>query len=68
MTERHIIEPHKGEKRHVRRDAKGKFSQEVDVGRSLSADDRQHAKNKKLRNEGDRGIDHDFGRFRATRR
>jgi len=55
MTERHIIEPHPGDKRYVRRDEQGQFKDEVDVGRSLAADDRQHAKTKKPRNEGDRG-------------
>lgn len=55
MTERHIIEPHKGDKRYVRRDEQGRFKDEVDVGRSLSADDRRHAKAKKPRNEGNRG-------------
>ena len=30
MSERELIEPHKGDKRHVRRDAHGHFTDEVD--------------------------------------
>ena len=55
MAERELIEPHKGDKRYVRRDEEGHFNQEVSQHRSLSADDRQHAEHKKPRNEGDRG-------------
>ena len=55
MTERHIIEPHPGDKRYVRRDKEGHFNEEVDVGKSLAADQRQHSANKKPKNEGDKG-------------
>ena len=55
MSQREIIEPHKGDKRYVRRDAQGQFSESVDVGRSLAADRRQHARSRKPRNEGDKG-------------
>jgi hypothetical protein len=55
MTERHIIEPHPGDKRYVRRDKEGHFKDEVDVGKSLAADQRQHSANKKPKNEGDKG-------------
>lgn len=55
MTQRHMIEPHPGDKRYVRRDGQGQFKEEVDVGSILAADDRQHAMTKRLRNEGDRG-------------
>jgi hypothetical protein len=55
MSERELIEPHKGDKRYVRRDAEGHFTDEVDVHRSLSEDDRRHATHAKPRNEGDRG-------------
>ena len=52
---RTLIEPHKGDKRYVRR-KKGKFTKsQDDVGRSLAADRRQHAKHKVKRGEGDRG-------------
>ena len=55
MSQRELIEPHKGDKRYVRRDENGRFKESVDVGRSLSQDARQHARTKKPRNEGDRG-------------
>ena len=41
---RELIEPHKGDKRFVRRDAQGRFSEVDDVGHSLAQDRRQHAK------------------------
>ena len=41
---RELIEPHKGDKRYVRRDEKGRFDEVDDVGRSLARDIRQHAK------------------------
>ncbi|HEX6749078.1 MAG TPA: hypothetical protein VF092_17395 [Longimicrobium sp.] len=54
--ERELIEPHKGDKRFVRRDDQGRFtSDQVDVGRSLAADRRQHAKTKAPRGQGDLG-------------
>ncbi len=55
MSQRELIEPHKGDKRYVRRDENGRFSESDDVSRSLSADVRRHAAHKKPRNEGDRG-------------
>ena len=55
MSQRELIEPHKGDKRYVRRDEQGRFSESDDVGRSLAADRRQHAKTSKPRNEGDKG-------------
>ena len=42
-------------KSYARRDAKGRFSEMVDQGRSLSADSRQHARNKKPAKQGDKG-------------
>jgi len=52
---RTLIAPHKGDKRYVRRKS-GKFTRsQDDVGRSLAADRRQHAKTKVKRGEGDRG-------------
>ena len=47
------------DKRFVRRDEGGRFIESVDVGRSLAADRRQHAKTKAKKGEGDRG-DHLF--------
>ena len=43
------------DKRFVRRDDKGRFKDVVDVGKSLAADRRQHAKHKTKSGEGDRG-------------
>ena len=43
------------DKRFVRRDEKGRFKEVVDVGRSLAADRRQHAKTKVKSGQGDRG-------------
>jgi hypothetical protein len=53
---RQLIEPHKGDKRYVRRDASGHFSdKQVDVGRSLAADRRSKSKAVVKKGEGDRG-------------
>ena len=43
------------DKRYVRRDAKGQFKESDDVGRSLAADRRKHAKTKSKPGQGDRG-------------
>ena len=43
------------DKRYVRRDEQGRFKDVVDVGKSLAADRRQHAKTKSKKGEGDRG-------------
>ena len=52
---RELIEPHKGDKRYVRRDASGRFSEVEDVGRSLAQDRRRHAKSTSKPGYGDRG-------------
>jgi len=53
---REMIEPHKGDKRYIRRGAKGQFTnKQVDMGRSLSADRRSKAKTIAKKGEGDRG-------------
>jgi hypothetical protein len=45
-----------GGTRYIRRDAQGRFtSNQVDVGRSLTADRRQHAKHKAPKGQKDRG-------------
>jgi len=55
-SKRELIEPNEGDKRYVRRDAQGRFtSDQVDVGRSLAADRRQHAKTKARSGHGDEG-------------
>ena len=53
---RELIEPHKGDKRYARRDEKGHFTtDQVDVGRSLAADNNQHAKTVAAKGHGDKG-------------
>jgi hypothetical protein len=52
---REFIEPHTGDKRYIRRDAKGRINKEVDVGRSLAADRRSHSKTVAKPGQGDRG-------------
>lgn len=55
MSKRELIEPNPGDKRYVRRDEQGQFKESDDVGRSLAADRRQHAKTQTNSGEGDRG-------------
>jgi len=55
MSERELIEPHKGDKRFQRRNEDGTFGESDDVGKSLVQDVRQHAKTDKPKNEGDKG-------------
>lgn len=43
------------DKRYVRRDESGRFRESDDVGKSLAADRRQHAKTKAKKGEGDKG-------------
>jgi hypothetical protein len=43
------------DKRYVRRDDHGRFKESDDVGRSLSADRRRHAKAESKKGQGDRG-------------
>lgn len=52
---RELIEPHKGDKRYVRRDENGRFDEVVDAGRSLSQDRKQHSENDTKPGYGDRG-------------
>ena len=52
---RELIEPHKGDKRFVRRDKRGAFKESDDVGRSLATDRRTKAKTVVKKGEGDRG-------------
>jgi len=52
---RELIEPHKGDKRYVRR-KNGKFTKsQANVGRSLAADRRTKSKTVVKKGEGDRG-------------
>ena len=54
MPERELINSGR-DKRFVRRDEQGRFKESDDVGRSLTADRRQHAKNVAKKGQGDRG-------------
>jgi hypothetical protein len=54
--DRELIEPNEGDKRYIRRDEQGRFTEEQDdVSRSLSQDQRRQAKTKAKRGQGDRG-------------
>ena len=56
---RELIEPNEGDKRYVRRDENGRFTDDqVDVGRSLSAEAHNRGKptkNKVEKGQGDKG-------------
>jgi hypothetical protein len=52
---RTLIEPHRGDKRYVRRTKKGRLSETEDVGRSLTQDRRRKAKKTAKPGYGDRG-------------
>jgi hypothetical protein len=52
---RELIEPHRGDKRYVRRSKTGQFKESDDVGRSLAADRRKKAKRVAKKGDGDRG-------------
>lgn len=53
---REIIQPHGNDKRYIRRDKEGEFtSQQVNVGKSLSADRRRKSKTIVPKGQGDRG-------------
>ena len=53
-SKRELISP-RGDKRYVRRDAQGQFSESDDQGRSLAADVRVKAKTKVKSGQGDKG-------------
>ena len=50
-----MIEPHEGDKRYVRRDGNGRFSESDDQSRSLSTDRKRKANTKAKPGQGDRG-------------
>ena len=52
---RELIEPHKGDKRFVRRNDNGRFSETDDVGKSLAQDVTKPAKTVAKKGQGDRG-------------
>lgn len=55
MSKRELIEPTPGDKRYVRRDKEGRFTDQVDVGKSLAQDQRRKAKTEAKPGQGDRG-------------
>jgi hypothetical protein len=54
-SKRTLIEPHPGDKRYIRRDAKGRIKESDDVGRSLAADRRRTSKKSSKPGQGDKG-------------
>ena len=55
-SKRTTIQPHKGDKRFIRRNKTGKFTEkQSDVGRSLSRDRNRNAKRTVPKGQGDRG-------------
>lgn len=52
---RELIEPKKGDKRFVRRDENGRFTEVVDAGRSQAQDRKRQAKSASKPGYGDRG-------------
>jgi hypothetical protein len=55
-NDRELIEPNEGDKRYIRRDDEGKFTEsQDDVGRSLSQDQRRDAETEVPKGQGDRG-------------
>jgi hypothetical protein len=66
-AKRELIEPNEGDKRFVRRDAKGQFSETDDVGRSLSQDRKRKAKTASKSGQGDKG-DRSSTRGKSTKR
>ena len=56
MADRELIEPNEGDKRYVRRDKNGQFTDsQDDVSRSLSQDQQREAKTEVKSGQGDRG-------------
>ena len=53
--DRELIEPNDGDKRYARRDEKGQFTEQDDVSRSLSQDQKQDAETESKKGQGDRG-------------
>jgi hypothetical protein len=54
-SKRTLLEPHRSDRRYVRRNTKGQFKTEVNMSRSLAADRRRKAKIKVGKGQGDRG-------------
>lgn len=54
-SKRTMIEPNPGDKRYIRRDAKGRIKESDDVGRSLAADQRRPSRTRTKSGQGDKG-------------
>ncbi len=52
---RELIEPHEGDKRYIRRDDQGRIAESVDVGKSLSQDQKRKASSVSKPGQGDKG-------------
>lgn len=52
---RELVEPTEGDKRYADRDGDGKFTHQVDVGRSHAEDQRHDAENESTPGRGDQG-------------
>src|SRR5215211_2121992 len=52
---REQIEPHEGDKRYVRRDESGQFTESDDLNRSLSSDNNREATRTSESGQGDKG-------------
>jgi hypothetical protein len=56
MANRETIQPNPGDKRYARRDEQGRFTDDqTDVGKSSTADQRQHSSTPAKKGQGDRG-------------
>lgn len=56
MSKRETIQPNPNDKRYVRRDDEGRFTDDqVDVGEASAHDQRQHSKTPSKPGHGDRG-------------
>ena len=59
-NDRELIEPNEGDKRYVRRNDQGEFTEsQDDVGRSLSQDQQRDATTETKKGQGDRGDRHE---------
>ena len=54
-AKRELIEPTPSDKRYIRRDARGRIDESVDVGKSLAQDVRKRAKTVAKAGQGDKG-------------
>ena len=54
-SKRELVEPHKGDKRYIRRDEQGRIKESDDVAKSLPQDRRKDAKHTAKPGQGDRG-------------